>query len=489
MAKILTLSTKDWITGISSSSFLQTGILGEDTKGINPVSNNDDIRGLLAPAGTSTDIAGAAIVDEPIAYTTDSSAGTTTSYILGHEGHLYSQDTLTPTTTPTDHRSGTPITNPANGLETFQSVGASNYLYYWQKTQIGQWDMTGSYATGWTDNWVTGLTDSYVHCTHKFDNQIFYGNGDAISRIYDNAGTTANQADILDFYADYQCVSIADDGYYLIIAITNQTVSGTPSGIAGNKVLFWDRSNSISWNREWNLSGESAIIAVKRVGARVYCVTTESIWLVSFGTPPQKVADLTTNLRLSYASFTSLGSSGHHKVTQYKEGIAWAASDRVGFYGKLAPEAPEAMHCIVDAAADGDFLTITHPNRSYLYMGSDGEYWYTQPGVPASTTAQAHTSFIPLNNTYQISRVEFIFGEETASGDSLQVSLAADKETSATLIETITHAKVDAQTDNKRVYNIYPKSFKCENLQIQMAFNGGAYKVKTINVYGEKVSR
>lgn len=281
MKKLFTLTTKDWITGMGASKHASTGILNPDSRGINPL-GNDENYGLLTSAGAPTDIAGANVVDQPIAYVTNSDD----LYILGDDGHLYTQDVLSaPTTTPTDLRSGTPITNPANGLEIFQAAGGSKYLYYWQKTQIGRWDISGSYPTGWTDNWATGLNDTYIHPTHAFAGQIFYGDGSEIGKIYDNSGTPTKVDNVLDIYANFTINSLTDDGTYLVIGATTQTASGTPTSISQNKILFWD-TFAPSWAVEWTLPETSALVSVKYSNGLVYALTTEALWACSVGSQP-----------------------------------------------------------------------------------------------------------------------------------------------------------------------------------------------------------
>src|SRR6185369_4672692 len=128
-----------------------------------------------------------------------------------------------------------------DGLFFFKPPAGTEYMYYFNTTQIGRWDISGTYPTGWTDNHFTGLQSTSFRPTHRFNGAVYYGNLDRIGKVYDNAGTAANNTNVLDFESDYTVYDIEDNGTYLIININNGRTT---------RILFCD-TFSLFCFKEW----------------------------------------------------------------------------------------------------------------------------------------------------------------------------------------------------------------------------------------------
>src|SRR3954468_15978532 len=120
MQKILELTEREFLTGIAPSALVQDkGLWSDmhDTTVIRDTFVGDTDLGLLQAVAPNTtpDIT---FTDNPICYTPAISGANDKAYFMGDAGHFYEYDISAGTST--DKRSGTPISNPANGLIIFQ---------------------------------------------------------------------------------------------------------------------------------------------------------------------------------------------------------------------------------------------------------------------------------------------------------------------------------------------------------------------------------
>lgn len=483
MKKLLKLTTKHFLSGISATEHIENGgIFNSTTAGCSPIYFDKASIGLLGPGPAANNTGGAAVVDTIIAGAVNSSGGTTKLFSLGASGHFYSHDVSSADATPTDLRSGTPITTPANGMEVYQTAGGTRYLYYWQKTQIGQWDLAGAYATGWDDAWATGLDSTFIHPTHKFLDRIYYGNGNKLGAITDNAGTPTHNANVLDFPSDYYTTSLSDDGTYVIVALNRQSVSGTPTSTTGAKILFWDMI-SASWIKEWNIPDSTGISSIRTVNGITYILETNRLSYCTFATPPTNIKYLAGNLRPSFDGNAS-GSADHQRMIKYSDGVLWlTGAVTLAYYGKYIPEVPRALHVpFAGLTSASSILPIATTSR--LYVGGASKY-YSVPTITGTATGiSAKTFYIPLKTETKIGRIDIIFGKKLASGDSLLVDVRTDEsEADSTNGTTWGTASFALHGAVQRVKLFNTKS--AENLKINLTFNGGTPLIKGIEVFGD----
>lgn len=453
-----------------------SGLLLNTSAGVTP----DTVRGGLTSSGTPTNIGSTVVVDSIIASAVDSNGGTTSMYLTGSEGHLYSLDIgTTPQGTPTDRRSATPITEPTNGLFVYQPRGGTKYLYYVQDTQVGRWDLSGSYPTGWTDNWQTGLEDFRVHPSHNFFDRVYIGNKDRLAEVRDDgAGGVTFSTNVLDFPSDYYASTIDDDGVYLIVGLNRQTSSGSPGTIAGTKVVFWDL-NSDSWVREWDFPDSAYLTSIRKVGTVMYALCADGIYAFTFSSPPQIVVAFTGNIVPGFTASAS-GNYDDEKMIKYRDGVMFTTDVGIHFYGKLRPEFPRAFYTLSTRPSASTILV--RAVQSQIYAGGEDKLYYWLPAGIGNTDASAKTVYIPFEETYKIERIDVIFTEPLGSGDSLQVQVKSDEDQNYTTFGTASHTNFGSV----RKIELYKTdgAYLCENLSLALNFNGGSPKLKKVIVYG-----
>lgn len=484
MKKILSLSPNDWLSGIAQSYHFGRGIWAGSAAGINPFINPQRASatfGLLQAAPAVTDLTASVIVDAPIGWVNDYAVnGDQTLYIQG-TGTLYSLNLVTNSSLTAIHT----IANMANGVAVFQpNKGASSstkYLYYWQKTQIGRFDLTTNYV----DAQYTGLQDTVHHPTHRLFDTIFYGNKDRLGSLRDDGsqGVTHTTND-LDFGSDYICTTLSDDGSYLVIGITkNSGAVGQNPTYNTTKILFWD-TNSSSWEKEWDLDAPD-IISIKKKGSTLYALTSTGLFVFNYSTPPQKVYSL------AYTDAASVNSTygGHYSMDVLGEGVIWGDDTRLHYYGKMTPDSPIGYHQLFSVPSGTAFVVCASARQNTLYAGTTtpkfGYYDYSSNGTP-DTGVSAESIYIDLLNRYSIERIDVILGSKLASGDALNIGIASVEETS--LVDYGgTDAVSFANFGAKSRCRLEGTSLEAENLIIKPTFTSGAVKIKRIDIWGDDV--
>lgn len=471
MIKLLTLKAKQFFAGIALSAHSLDGIF-KDAIGLNPFiltepGNSDTGLIQAAASPTNLDSGGLVVIDAPIAGESRvTGASTGKVYILGDLGHFYSLDLLT-MILDGDLRSGTPITNPATGLFLFTAAGGAEKVYYIQKTQIGQWDISGTYPTGWSDNWATGLQSTTIHQRHRFGDRVYITDKDRISMVYDNAGTPTLSLNVLDFPTGYINTCINDDGNYLVAAITRN--QGDNSLYADTKVVFWD-TYSPSWNMEYSIP-DPCIISMQRVGSSIIATGAYGLWVFSLSSPPRNLRRM---LGSAYGYPNSTGLLG--------DAIIWGVSTYINSYGKMAPNVPNAFfRPFAGYDSANKTLIMTLAKIRLFLVGTAGNKLYSTSLVAGGGAAAPETIFFDLGAEYQIGYIEVVFGTPLASGDSVSFALN-DGQSSVTWGSS--SFTLDGALKKKRITADNDISVIAEELSITISYIAGNVKIKKITVYG-----
>lgn len=484
--KLITLTSKDFLSGLSiGKHFDRGGIFNDDTKGAHMFASENHY-GLLCSGPTVSDIGSTAVVDTIIAATSTPDGDIGKLYTLGSEGHLYETDLASPTATPTDKRSATPITNPANGLFVYQTRGATSasWLYYFQSTQIGRWNKTGTHGvSGWTDNWSTaGINTTFHRPTHQFFDRVYFGNKYQVGYLYDTgADDPSVEPGGLDIPKDYTITTLSDDGLNLVIGATRQTASGTPVNSPGTKVYFWDTNNTVSWQREWELLGASAVMSITRGEDGMYALTPEGLYVFSFSEAPRLVIPFTSGSTVASSGFDSnaAGAANHQKMIRLKGGLLWINGDTsLTFYGRFIPQAPKAIH--VPYLGFTAATSLAQSGAGRLYIGAADKLYTVALTSTGNTSAVASTVYIPFPKKTTINRIEVVFAEPLNGSDAINIDVNSDEDSNATDWGTISYSTHGA-VRRKSLFS----AFTCENLKLVINFTGGDVKIKSINVYGE----
>lgn len=481
---ILTITTKDFLTGIAPSAHTERGGLFFSATGVTPIydpgGSASDENGLLQPGPAPTNIGGSTVVDTIIAAT---SANVTTgrAFFLGEEGHLYQ---LLDNAVFSDLRSGTPITNPANGLAVWGPKAGSRKLYYAQKGQIGTWDLSGTYPTGWDDNGdsYTGLTSIALHPFHKHVGNLYFGNGTKIGSLKDDGTSTpVYSANTLAFTPNEYVTALSDDGVYLAIA-TTENLEGV-NVFAVNKVYFWD-TFSPSWNREVTIR-DPFIWALKRVGNTVYAFGQYGVYEVSFGGSARKV--LSRFIGFGTPSDLVLGYGSSRAAVYNQDSLIFATDSTVDTFGTMSPGLPVAYMkpFKIPTSVGTPSLVFTDFAVGSVYVATDGDklYRYDFDGSTRETSVSAQTIYFPLAMKTEINRVDVLFGEPLASGDSMSIQFKTDEDTSATPTTALT-ATYAADGAIRRKSIRIPAFVTESPLSLVVNFTAGAVKIKRIEIYG-----
>lgn len=482
MRLILDITEKEMMTGISPSIHLQNRGLFATMRNTTVVRDmfvgNDEV-GLLQPSPAPTTVA--SLSDTPFAYTRNVTGTTDQAYWLGNAGHLYEHDLSAGTVT--DKRSGTPITDPANAIDIYQPRGGTKYLYYWQKTQIGRWDLSGSHPTGWTDNWATGLQSTSWHPRHRFLDRIFYANLNYIAYIGDDgAAGVEHVKTALDIPVAFRVNCLSDDSVYLVAGLSENT-STLSNQFSNSKVIFWD-TNSSSWNREWDIP-EATILSIKRVGAVMRAVCPSGVWQFTFNSPPQLVLG---PLRLDTQT-PSYNDPSQGAAAVLNDALLWASindgtNGDLSSFGKLSSQSPNAYLTpfgnlgtatprLIAPDIEANLIYVAGSNKLYSvsYAGSG-------TGESGSDT-YAETIYIDLNRWYQIGRAVIDFEGRITDGTQVRFSIKPDSETSAITFGTYTGGTVRV----KEFYN----SVEARKAQLKLEWLVGSPGVRRIRLYGDPI--
>lgn len=481
---ILTLTTKDFLTGIAPAAHTERGGLLLSAAGVTPVYDPGGTasveNGLLQAGPTPTDLTGAVVVDTIFASTP--TVASDFLFLYGNAGHLY-EKTLG-SNTIVDDRSGTPITNPANGLAIWGPAGGTNTLYYWQKTQIGRYT-GGAYPTGWTDNMYTGLTSTSLHPTHPFLGNLYYGNFSTVGALIDQgAATVSHSTNVLDIKLSEIITALSDDGVFLVIAATpNQTAS---SRFARNTIYFWDTSAS-SWARDYEIR-DPFIFSLKRVGNVVIAFGQYGVYEVSFGGGVRKL--LNRNIGFGTTADVLAGYGTSRASVYNNQAILFATDSTIDSFGPLSIELPSAYFkpFKVPSGVGTPTLveTLFEPGRVYVATDGNKLYAYDFNFATRETSVSFQTIYFPFREPTQVHRIDVIFGEPLASGDAFDIDTKIDEDTSAVDFDAASFTN-DGAIRRKEMHPAAPVQVN-NQLSITGNFTAGAAKIKSIQIYGQPLT-
>lgn len=488
MQKIFQLTSQDFMRGIAVSSHYPSSGIFIDAAGINPFINpftaGSDL-GLLQGGSSPTDIAGSTVVDTILGAALLGSAYR--AYFIGSDGHFYEQNTSADTE-PTDLRSGTQISNPAEGVAIYQAAGGTKYLYYAREAFIGRWDLSGTYPTGWTDAYAGSggsgfsitLQSTPIRNFHHFVGNCYFTDKNYVGGITDDGDTTLTIASgLLDLPSTLTIVDLDDDGYHLVIAATENAISGNASINTINKIYFWNTFEN-SWQREWEIN-TPYIAAIKRIGTTMYALCADGIYAFNYSTPPTLALPLDTG---DGPSKTGGVNPTSHIATVLHNVLYWtSASQEICAFGSPLPGLSQRFFKPFKGFADGVTSLLFNTGKYRFYTADADEYGFINNAQGGATGVVAETIFIPLERKWNILRIEVVLGEPLASGDSLNIDVKSDEDTSAADWGTISYAAHGAVRTV-----VLPGKYIAENLKLVLNFNAGAVKIKKIMVYGDPMN-
>lgn len=454
-----------------SSHYPNSGIFA-DAAGINPYINpfskGADV-GLLQTSSAVTPSTGSVIVDN--VYASYYLGTALTGYFYGDSGHLYSLNTASFPGTPTDLRT---VANPAPGLSIWQVAGGTKYLYYFRLTNIGTFDLNVTFQ----DASYAGLQSTVIHPPHQFVGNLYYGNKDRIGGLLDGgSGTVTHTTNLLDFPSDFIVTTLNDDGYYLVIGATTNTINGNINFHTVNKIFFWDTVSS-SWQKEWSI--ETAYIAsIQKIGNLMYALCADGLYAFSSALPPTLLIPLSG----SDSPATVGGVEPTHEIACVRDGVLYwiSANNEVCAYGSPIPGlTPRFFKPYKVSSSYNKHISVA---TKFIFAVGGSNLGSLTSASGGATGYSAETIYVPLERKWNILGIDVILGEPMASGDSLNIDVKSDEDTSASDWGTMSYA-IEGAVRTKRLSNRYT----AENLKLVFNFNGGNVKIKKVIVYGEPMN-
>lgn len=366
----------------------------------------------------------------------------------------------------------------SNVARTAEEIRARYYqrgLYYWQEGQIGVWDMSGTYPTGWTDASFAGLETTPYHPTHPLFDRVYYGNKSYVGFLYDNAGTITNNDTALDIPSDYTVTCLNDDGQSLVIGATRS--QGSSTIFAETKVYFWD-TNQTSWQKEYTLPAPT-INAIGKIGTTLYAFCGKDLYAFNYSTPPTLVRTV------GDADMPQFGQS--QAVDTIGEGLVWGGTSTIQSFGKLSAEAKNAFLEPYYGVSGNVSLIFTDATTDRMFVGTaTPKLWRFNTATNGAQSRPFQTIFFDLKNRARIQQLEIILPSGQASGDSTTFALLTPTDQSTGVACTVLSF---ANQGNVDVVKLVPdRAVETQNIALKMTMTAGAPSIGRIDFWGEPVN-
>jgi hypothetical protein len=180
---------------------------------------------------------------------------------------------------------------------------------------------------------------------------------------------------------------------------------------------------------------------------------------------------------------------GRPATSHYGDALLWGGTSgsnkAVKTFGKLDGDAPTAyLHPFLSTASKNITFVDGQLMKGYVFVADDTPLLKAYPFSTANSPAigvTAQTAYFSLQTKFEISRIDLVFGEPLASGDSISVGVFKDEDTVVKSFGTASYA-VDGAIRRKSL----DASIYCEDqLSLLLTYTAGSVKVKAIEVYGE----
>lgn len=466
MQKLLSLKSDDFLTGIAQYRDSRYGFFNS-ANGVNPfgLAATPSPVGTIAFSNAPSDISASAIVDNIVNMAVDGSDGYATSL-----AKLYKITGLSTTTTPSLLRS---VANLAYGLDVFQTAHASGakYLYYWQNTQIGRYDLASTY----TDNWasITAAYQSAKHPTHRIDDRIFYAGNNVVSMIYDDATNAdpAHSEAVFKIRKDFQIDCLTSDDTYLIVFASRNN-----SSLAETHVFFWDWKNGLpSWTKEYVIQ-DSYVASCKTIKGVTYGLGTRGLFALTFGNAPELVrTDVVAQSNIP----TYLGA--------WNDALTIATSSGIKTYGKAKPQLKTALFSPFGSTSAVVFADFSK-SIVYGFYSTGSTLCRQQHNTLGTASAQGFTSsLLKLGKRFKIGRVDMYTHTNMASGDTfdLQLNDSYAGASGYTSFPTIGFSTAGAV---RYIKCIPTADLITDTLELYFTNLSGTFRIEQIDIYGEAVT-
>lgn len=510
MQKILELNNKEWLTGIteeinnSKSSILSVntrgvsasdfdanlakyGILGvgskpfevkyslsgtwttvDDIHGVSSLQNRDDVYGLS---------------EAPL------------RYLYSTTGNIYYINLFFSDKNPVDVRTGDPLADAAAGLGSIVMQDGTRYLLYARDGHIGRHDVSTSV---FDDTWHALSSSTNQRPMYRFQDRVYFGNENKVGMIFEESGSLSVNDNALDLPPTESIIDFTGIDKYLVIA--------TDSG----EVFFWN-TNTDSWQRRVTVQKEfQNLYSLFELSGRVYVLMDSGIWSLGFSEPPRKEYSFSSNsdLRPQHTGvqyFTSFGpafaSSNKNKISYITKNnslaIFSAQENKINLSHTGIPES---------STFPKNSLVLSFNERgAYVSVWNEGLFVFSSETYdPDSTTSaneedarqaqsgvtQAETRIIDMNDTYQVNMIEVLLDQAPQTHTDYENDKLVVKARGNTNDTYTTFGTIDTTGELKKTFQLRPtQTFEDDTIQIKLEFEGGNPLVRSVKVYGDKISQ
>ena len=460
--KLLSLKNKDFSTGLAPYKNDARFGLFYSANGYNPALFGGDIAFTKAPV----EITGSVIKDTITGFTET----TGVLWGIGNAGHLYKISDLGTTPTLYDAKSTTQLTNPAQSLFAFQTTtGAADYIYYFHDgNKIGQMNSSGSV-----------ISDTKFSLTHgnfgggyiKIDDEVYFGCANYVHKMYDNVGTADPSIleDVLDLPKGEGITSITHDGTYLIISATVENKT---------KVYFWDyKNNLVSWSYTYKIP--DLIYSTKTKNGITYGTGYRGIWAFAYNKYP-------TLLREDIKSTV-----GANLLEDFKDTVLINGQNTVLYsYGKVNNNFKTGLNCLVSGMTGYTRASNFSANLSRGFISTSNKLYYVDYETQKTASSDViKTSYINMSSLYSIDRIDVIFENKLATGDSVAIKVRRTEGTTDGVdyqdYSTISFTNHGAVNNAKSV-STNKLIADCISLELTIS---GTCVIKQIDIYGTTTER
>jgi hypothetical protein len=468
MKKILSIKQKDFVSGISPyKNDSRFGLL-YSANGYSP----SLFGGGLAFTKAPVDIGGATVVDSIQGF----ADYTDTLYAMGDGGNFYKITNLTAAApTVVNLKSGGVLTNPAYGVASFSTiVGGAKIYYFNNSTKIGQ--LAPSTDTFSDSKYSLTYGHSGRAPTHVVNDRLFFGAQRFVSMLYDN-GTDADPVlseNVFDIPKEESVQSISDDGTYLIVAgIKGSNVK------AESTIYFWEwKDNIVTWTKKYAIPDH--IKCIQTISGITYGIGSRGLWAFTFSDYPILLRE-------------DISASGYHTniLNILKDQVIIGQTTSLFAYGKPNQFFPASLLSL-STGYTGIILASNFNSqltRGFVSTLDDKLYLVDYTTQKTASSDSVVTSYIDLGNKFSISRVDLVFVDELASGDS--VAIVARGSAGTTEGKDFVNGSTISFTNNGSVKDAKSELstvLLTDSLSLEFTISGTCV-IKRIDIYGEPTNR
>lgn len=404
--KILEISGKDWMGGISLQSGIRVGGIFQTAIDFDPFNR----MGFLQPSKSTTQY-GSAQITKTIKYM----AGIDIAgpFIIGYaEGggatHLYKTNATSGATT--DESASITSSANARGL-----LFARNRLLYALPTTIRS---VAAALTGDAEI-LTGLTDGEHPMVVGADLNIYgIDGGTAANNIFRIVLATAATGNVISVFSLEPGMLIRDiknTGRHLVMIADNRNSSSSGAGTYNCVVAYWDYSSG-TLSQRFDFRDSAMNACVQQPDGNILVIGGDRLYLTNISTPPTPVFSFTGNSTIATRQVTTPA-----KVIVRDGIVLWADTNggTINAYGSLVGGQEKILfrpHTLANVTA-----LVENFGQLWASTSTPALYGFWEGSTLATSTVS--TSNISLDGTYSYAFARVVARSVLASGASVTVKI------------------------------------------------------------------